>query len=73
MAPLKGKKLHARVLGLNEGGLGVRGVEYLVIDEFSMVGEKLLMMIDSRLQQRNEESFGKPFGGISILMAGDLY
>lgn len=46
-------------------------LKFLVIDEISMVGSRLLCQVDSRLRQimgRNES-----FGGISVLAVGDLH
>ncbi|XP_055856560.1 uncharacterized protein LOC129919626 isoform X2 [Episyrphus balteatus] len=45
-------------------------LKLLIIDEISMVGSRLLSRVDTRLRQvmgRNE-----PFGGISIILVGDL-
>ena len=47
-----------------------RDVEFLFIDEISMVSYEMLVMIDSRLKQlKNNGDF---FGGINVLLFGDL-
>jgi hypothetical protein len=49
----------------------IRNLDLLVIDEISMVRADLLDCVDAvlRFQRRND----KPFGGIQLLMIGDLY
>ncbi|XP_044742323.1 uncharacterized protein LOC123304800, partial [Chrysoperla carnea] len=42
----------------------------LIIDEISMVGTKMLLSLDSRLKQIFKSNL--PFGGISVLVLGDL-
>ncbi|GBM80454.1 ATP-dependent DNA helicase PIF1 [Araneus ventricosus] len=42
----------------------------LIIDEISMVGSTLFSRVDSRLRQI--KGVNKPFGGISVLVVGDL-
>ncbi|MCG8077483.1 MAG: AAA family ATPase [Candidatus Thiodiazotropha taylori] len=46
-------------------------VKLLIIDEISMVGNRMLAFINHRLQQVMGSS--KLFGGLSILAVGDLY
>ena len=48
----------------------MENIDYLIIDEFSMLGESLLKMLDSRLRQREEDCHDLPFGGINIILAG---
>lgn len=45
---------------------------YVIIDEISMVPEKMLDGIDSRLRQ-NSGKFSLPFGGVNVVVFGDLY
>jgi len=46
-------------------------IQFLIIDEISMVSYQMLSMIDSRLRQlKNKEN--ELFGGINILLFGDL-
>ena len=49
-----------------------RSVRLLVIDEFSMVSEETLRIIDARLQHVRGKQ-GTPFGGLAIILSGDLY
>ncbi len=48
----------------------IRGLDLLIIDEISMVRADLLDAIDNRLRQYRDRS--KPFGGVQLLMIGDL-
>ena len=48
-----------------------RGIKIIIIDEFSMVGARLLRFIHLRLQEVCGNQL--PFGGMNILMCGDLY
>ena len=49
------------------------GVRLLVIDEFSMLSAEVLYKIDYRLREIFAEDGGhQPFGGMSILLVGDL-
>ena len=47
------------------------GIKYLIIDEYSVVGQNLLGWIDKRCRQGTGE-VDKPFGGISIILVGDI-
>lgn len=42
-----------------------------MIDEISVVGSRLLSRLDTRLRQT--EGINEPFGGLSVLVVGDLY
>ena len=78
---IKGMTLHA-ALGLNQQRKGAstrviqeliamwRGVDYLFIDEVSMIGCHLLLKVHKALCAAKESS--KPFGGINIIFAGDF-
>lgn len=48
----------------------IRSMELLVIDEISMVRADMLDAVDSVLRQHRDRS--KPFGGVQLLMIGDL-
>ena len=48
----------------------IRSMDLLVIDEISMVRADLLDAIDSALRRYRDR--GKPFGGVQLLMIGDL-
>ena len=47
-------------------------VRLIIIDEKSMMGKNRLAQIDSRLKQARPQCRDKPFGGISIMIAGDF-
>ena len=46
-------------------------IKYLLIDEFSVVGQKMLGWIDRRCRQ-GTGNFDEPFGGLSIILTGDI-
>jgi DNA replication protein DnaC len=48
-----------------------RNLAVIIIDEISMVGNRSLALIDSRLQLLT--GIKKPFGGISIIAVGDFF
>lgn len=49
----------------------MRGLDLLVIDEISMVRADLLDAIDETLRRQRRDS--RPFGGVQLLMIGDLH
>ena len=61
---LKGKSLENLQNDLN-------GIDYIIIDEFSVVGQNMLGWIDSRCRQATGK-MDKLFGGISIILVGDV-
>jgi hypothetical protein len=50
----------------------LQNVIYIIIDEKSMVGRRMIGIIDIRLRQAFPESKDKPFGGRSIILFGDF-
>ena len=48
------------------------GIDYLIIDEMSMVGRKLFGQVDRRLRQAFPHRAEELFGGCSILLIGDF-
>jgi PIF1-like helicase/Helicase len=48
----------------------LHGLKFLIIDEISMVGATLFEQTESRLRQLFDRT--KPFGGISVIAAGDF-
>src|ERR1051325_1907711 len=48
------------------------GVEYLIIDEKSMVGRRMLALIDLRLRQAFPDHKDCVFGGRSVILVGDF-
>ena len=47
------------------------GVTLLIIDEISMVGDELIMVMDNILKKFYDRS--KPFGGVQCIVSGDFY
>ena len=47
------------------------GIEWILLDEFSMVGNTMLKLIHLRLQEAKGNRL--PFGGVNIICVGDLY
>ncbi len=48
-----------------------KALELLIIDEVSMVRSDLMNSIDMRLRQTRRDK--RPFGGVKVVMVGDLY
>ena len=48
------------------------GVDYLIIDEMSMLGRKLFGQVDQRLRQAFPHRAGEALGGCSCLLVGDF-
>ncbi|XP_059074747.1 uncharacterized protein LOC131874842 [Cryptomeria japonica] len=65
MHPLTGQSL----MTLQEQ---LKHIKYILIDEMSFLGPKLLLKIDSRLHQAFSDSQHESFGGVSIILVGDL-
>ena len=49
-----------------------KNIEYLIIDEFSMIGLRMLYWIDLRLKDATGMK-DKIFGGINIILVGDIF
>ncbi len=49
----------------------LQNIIYLIIDKKSMVGRRMLSLIDKRLRQAFPENSNEPFGGRSIILFGD--
>ena len=47
------------------------GIEWILLDEFSMVGNTMLKLIHLHLQEAKGNRL--PFGGVNIICVGDLY
>ncbi|KAJ3544805.1 hypothetical protein NMY22_g2652 [Coprinellus aureogranulatus] len=56
---------------LDEARARMKGVEYVFIDEISMISCQDLYLIDERLKQISG-LFDIPFGGVSVIVAGDF-
>ena len=48
------------------------GVDYLIIDEMSMLGRKLFGQVDQRLRQAFSHRAGEALSGCSCLLVGDF-
>ena len=48
----------------------MNGITHIIIDEYSMLGCKMMFWIDSRLKQASGKK-DVPFGGYSVIMVGD--
>ena len=70
--PIRGKNSHElkgdALLKLQKR---LSGIQYIIIDEYSVVGQKLLGWIDRRCRQATTKN-DEPFGGISIILVGDI-
>jgi hypothetical protein len=49
----------------------LHGVEWILVDEFSMVGKRMLQFIHQRLQEVQTNQ--RPFGGMNMVLFGDLH
>ena len=70
--PIKGKKngpLNSSALARLQHDLD--DVQYLIIDEFSVVGQKMFAWINRRCKQATG-NLTVPFGGMSIILVGDI-
>jgi len=50
----------------------LNGVNYVIIDEKSMLGRRMLSIVDLRLRAAFPEHQNKPFGGRSVILVGDF-
>ena len=67
----KGTYNHLSADELNTFRIKYRHLKVVIIDEISMVGNKMLSFLDTRLQQLTGTKAA--FGGLSIIAVGDLY
>lgn len=51
---------------------GLKDTRAIIVDEKGMVGLGRLSQINARLKQAKPEAADQPFGGVTILLAGDL-
>ena len=65
MQPLQGQALTTFQEDLKE-------IKYILIDELSFIGPKLLLKIDNRLLQAFPQNQQICFGGISVILVADL-
>ena len=83
---IKGTTIHSTlsIPIINDNRLDIKGerlkqlqnklqdVKYIIIDEKSMVGRRMLGLIDMRLRQAFPEHNNEPFGGRLVIMFGDF-
>ena len=49
----------------------LRAIKFILIDEIGMLGKRLALFIDHRMRQADVRNSHLPFGGRSVLLAGD--
>ncbi|QOD40078.1 helicase-2 [Matsumuraeses phaseoli granulovirus] len=72
---IKGKTCHSQFgfdFKLNLMGRWAGLPQYLILDEVSMIPDKMLDGIDTRLR-RSSRDYNLPFGGVNVVAFGDLY
>lgn len=64
---------HANLQGISLQRLQVKliGKRYLIIDEMSMIGQRMMAWVDKRLRQASGQ-LDSPLGGYSVIMFGDF-
>lgn len=70
--PIQGKRngpLKSSALAKLQNDLN--GITYLITDEFSVIGQKMFAWINRRCKQATGH-FTLPFGGLSIILVGDI-
>jgi len=70
--PVKGDFKELQGQSLHEMQQSLANMEYLIIDEMSMVGRTLLGQVDNRLRQVFPDKADRLFGGCSCLLFGDF-
>ena len=70
--PIRGKR-NSDLKGdsLQRLQLSLHGVKYIIIDEFSVIGQKLFGWLDRRCRQATGQ-IDEPFGGLSVILVGDI-
>ena len=68
----KNKNFDLEGIGLKKLQERLQDISYFIIDEKSMVGRRMLGLIDTRLRQAFPDHKNEPFGGRSIIMFGDF-
>jgi len=70
--PIRGKNMHdLKGPALLQLQKQLSGVRFIIIDEYSVVGQSLLGWIDKRCRQ-GTGNINEPFGGISVILVGDI-
>ena len=70
--PVRGEFKDLQGTQLHNLQQALASVQYLIIDEISMVGRKTFAMIDSRLRQAFPHKSTLTFGGCSAILVGDF-
>ena len=70
--PTRGEFKDLQGESLNDLQKSMNGVEYIIIDEISMVGRKMFGQIDKRLRQAFPQNANYVFGGCSCILFGDF-
>ena len=70
--PIRGKR-NSDLKGdsLQRLQLSLHGVKYIIIDEFSVIGQKLFGWLDRRCHQATGQ-IDEPFGSLSVILVGDI-
>ena len=69
--PIRGNLQPLKGAGLMKLQQFLLNISYIVIDEFSVVGQRFLSWIDQRCRQGTGNT-SLPFGGLSIILVGDI-
>ena len=70
--PIRGKKSSdLKGQSLKKLQDNISGIKYIIVDEYSVIGQKLFGWIDRRCKQATGCQ-NIPFGGISIILVGDI-
>ena len=70
--PIRGKNRHdLKGMALVKLQEDLQNIKYLIIDEFSVVGQKKLGWIDKRCRQ-GKGNTDVPFGGVNVILVGDI-
>ncbi|CAG8650540.1 20725_t:CDS:2 [Cetraspora pellucida] len=70
--PINGNNIDIKGESLKQLQKKLNDVRYIIIDEKSMVGRRMLALIDMRLHQAFPENHNQPFGGRSVILVGDF-
>ena len=65
------EKLNLQYNTLQRLKAALKDKQFLVVDEVSMLGEKMLVFCNDRLQEVFDNE--KPFGGINVIFSGDFF
>lgn len=70
--PIRGRSKHdLKGPRLAKLQANLKSIKYLIIDEFSVIGQRMFGWIDRRCKQGKANN-AKPFGGISVILVGDI-